>query len=327
MSENLASRRVAVIGAGAMGAGCALTFAVSGFDVALWSRREQSLERARSRVVSDLTSLAGKGLIGCESITRVVGRITTTTGLETAVEGAEFVLESVTEDLEVKRDLFRSLEGLVESDVMLATNTSAISITEIAEACQHRNRVVGTHWWYPPHIIPLVEVVPGAHTDHHTLLYTVDLMREIGKHPVVLKRDAPGFVGSRLQTAMYREAVSIVQSGIADAATVDEVVKFGPGLRWAAVGPCEHLDMIGLDLFLSVCQYLFRHLEDSHGPAPILLEKVAKGELGFKTDGRGFATHTLDDQQAIRERLFEHLVRLTVDAPRVPQDAGNAGTA
>lgn len=166
---------------------------------------------------------------------------------------------------------------------------------------------MGTHFWNPPYLVPLVEVVPGKETSKRTVDVVVQRLESVGMHPVRVKKDAPGFVGNCLQHALWREAVSIVEKGIADAETVDEVVKMGFGMRLPVLGPLENADLVGLDLTLDIHEYLFPHLEDSHQPSPLLKRKVEAGELGFKS-GKGFRTWTPREMEECRLRLLRQLL-------------------
>jgi 3-hydroxybutyryl-CoA dehydrogenase len=199
---------------------------------------------------------------------------------------------------------------------VLATNTSVMSISEIAKPSKNRERMIGAHWWNPPTLIPLVEVVRHDEVADWAAELTMKLMAKIGKRPILVQKDVPGFVANRLQHALWREAISIVERGIADAATVDEAVKAGPGFRLAQLAPLENADMGGLDMTLAIHDYVLKHLEDSHEPSPLLKEKVAKGELGFKTGGKGFQEWTPEQQMALRNDLFEYLCEQTVMAQR-----------
>jgi 3-hydroxybutyryl-CoA dehydrogenase len=299
--------RVAVIGAGMMGQGCAQAFATAGYHVMLQSLEDELFRGVLDRIRSDLVFLAQRGVGAVDEVETTLSRITTTPRLEEALQGADFVLECIFENLEAKRELFRKMEPLVGPEVVLATNTSVIRITEIAQACVRRERVVGTHWWNPAYLVPLVEIIPGEETAEETVRLATDLMERAGKLPVLIKKDAPGFVGNRLLHALYREAIWIVEQGIADAATVDRVFKYGPGMRFPVLAPFEHLDMVGLDLGLAVQSYLLESLEDRHEPSPLLTERVARRELGFKTGGVGFETWTPEEQRALREGLLDHL--------------------
>ncbi len=238
-----------------------------------------------------------------------MARVSTTQDLAEAAADADFVLECVAEDMALKQDTFQKLDQMCKPDAILATNTSVMSPTEIASKSEKRDRIIGTHWWNPPFLIPLVEVVQTAETPEWVIDVTMELHRAIGKRPVHCKKDVPGFIANRLQHALWREALSIVERGIADAATVDESLKYGPGLRLPVLAPCENADMVGLDLTLSIHNYVLKHLEDSHEPSPLLKEKVAKGELGFKTGGVGYQTWTPEEQKALRSRLLTYLTK------------------
>lgn len=302
-------QRIAVIGAGMMGQGCAQAFAMAGYEVRLQSLDDELFRGVRDRIRGDLAFLAERNLGSGDEVERTLSLITTTTELHDALDGADFMLECIFENLEAKRTLFRRIEALVAPDVILATNTSVIRISEIAEACELPGRVVGAHWWNPAYLIPIVEVIPGEKTTEDTVERTTRLMAEAGKLPVLVKKDAPGFVGNRLLHALYREAMYIVEQGIADPATVDLVLKYGPGMRFPVMAPFEHLDMVGLDLGVAVEGYLWPHLADAHEVFPLLADKVASGELGFKTGGVGFHTWTPEEQKAFRENLLDHLAR------------------
>ncbi|MBN2027521.1 MAG: 3-hydroxyacyl-CoA dehydrogenase family protein [Actinobacteria bacterium] len=299
--------RISIIGAGLMGHGIAQVFASCGHAVSLMDIEEGRLEAALASIRDNLASMAERGIVKAGEIDDILARIHTTTRLEEASAGADFVVEAVVEKPDLKRGIFRELDSLCPAETVLATNTSAISITEIAQESSHRERIVGTHFWNPPHLVPLVEVVPGRDSAPWALDRAYGLMHSAGKHPVRVNKDVPGFVGNRLQHALWREAISIVERGIADAETVDEVVKMGFGMRLPVLGPLENADMIGLDLTLQIHDYLLGYIDDSHEPSPLLREKVAAGELGF-TSGRGFKEWTPRDMEACRAELRRHLM-------------------
>ena len=301
--------RVAVIGAGMMGAGVAQVFAAAGHEVALQDVDEQALERAPGTIAGNLTYLGENGLFAADGVEDAVGRVRTTTDLGEATEGADFVIECVFEDLALKQDVFERLDGLCPSSTVLCTNTSVMSIAEIGARTRHKERVVGTHFWNPPYLIPLVEVVRTEDVDDAVVERTMDLLRKAGKHPIDCRKDVPGFVANRLQHALWREAISIVEHGIADAATVDESIRYGPGLRLPILAPMENADMVGLDLTLAIHDYILPHLESSGAPSPLLREKVEAGDLGFKT-GRGFREWSADEADASRRQLVEYLVHV-----------------
>lgn len=299
--------KVAVIGAGLMGHGIAQLFASGGREVRLMDVDGAHLARALDAIRGNLEALAVQGMGREVEVDAVIRRITVTSRLEGALEEADFVVEAVPEDLALKRRLFAEMDALCPPQVVLATNTSVISITEIAGDAAHRERIIGTHFWNPPYLVPLVEVIPGRESAPWAIDRACELLLAAGKHPVRVKRDVPGFVGNRLQHALWREAVSIVERGIADAETVDEVVKMGFGMRLSVLGPLENADMVGLDLTLQIHEYVLRHLESSPEPSPLLREKVKKGELGFAS-GKGFRSWTPRQMGECRARLQRHLL-------------------
>jgi 3-hydroxybutyryl-CoA dehydrogenase len=182
-----------------------------------------------------------------------------------------------------------------------------MSPTEIASKSVHRERIVGAHFWNPAHLIPCVEVVKAKETSEEVFNVTYEVMKKAGKHPVKCLKDVPGFIANRLQHALWREAISIVENGIADAATVDEAIKSAFAVRLPVLGPMENADMVGLDLTLSIHNYVLKAIDSRPGPSPMLEEKVKKGELGFKS-GKGFQTWSPEDIKASRERLNNYLL-------------------
>ena len=301
---------IAVIGAGLMGHGIAQIFAVHGHPVKLMDLDDTVLSNAVESIRSNLALMAQKGIGSQAEIEPAIERISTTTDLKGAVSQAEFVIEAVLEKLDLKQNVFKDLDALCPPDTILATNTSVISITEIAQKSNHRGRVVGTHFWNPPYLIPLVEVIRGDESDQEAVDRTFALLQRVGKHPVRVHKDTPGFVGNRLQQALWREAVSIVEHGIADAATVDECIRYGFGLRLPVLGPLENADMVGTDLTLAIHDYIFKHLEHSPNPSPLLKEIVKQGKLGFKS-GEGFQKWSVEDAEKSRKALVEYLLEVT----------------
>ena len=302
-------KNIAVVGAGLMGHGIAQLFAVNGYDVTMMDLKEEFLSLALKKIQSNLSSMAQHGIGSQDDIKPALLRIKTTLSLKEAASEARFIVEAVSENLGLKQKIFYDLDSLCSPDTILATNTSVISITEIAKETRNKNRILGTHFWNPPYLIPLVEVVRGKETSSETMDTTFDLLKQVGKHPVKVNKDVPGFVGNRLQHALWREAISIVEHGIADASTVDECIKFGFGLRLPVLGPLENADMVGLDLTLAIHEYILKHLESSPKPSPLLREKVERGELGFKT-GRGFFQWSPDQAKESQKKLENYLLEL-----------------
>ncbi len=299
---------VALLGAGMVGHGLALHFAKAGCQVSLYSRTQQTLDKATENIRANLPALLQGQSSVEDEIEKTISRINATRNIDEAVAKAQIVIESVAEDLKVKQDLFKELDQMCPPDVILATNTSVISITAIASKAQNRDRIVGTHFWFPPYLIPLVEVVKGKDTSDETMEITYQFMKETRKHPIKCLKDVPGFVANRLQHALWREAISIVENGIADAATVDDAIKQSFGIRIPVLGPIENADMVGLDLVLAIHNNVLEDLEASPNPSPLLEDKVAKGELGFKSGKGLYDKWTTESMKRTRERLTKHLI-------------------
>ncbi len=300
-------KNVALLGAGMIGHGLALHFAQAGYQVSLYSRTQQTLDKAIDNIKANLSLLLQKPA-DSDDIGKIVGRIKITTDLAKSVANAPMIIESVAEDLKIKQDLFKKLDEMCPPETILATNTSVISISEIASKSKNRKRIVGTHFWFPPYLIPLVEVVKGKDTSDDAMELAYQFMKKAGKYPIKCLKDVPGFVANRLQHALWREAISIVENGIADPATVDDAVKNSFGIRLAVLGPIENADMAGLDLVLAIHNTVLKDLEASPNPSPLLKEKVKKGELGFKS-GKGFYNAwTADDMKRVRGNLLKYLL-------------------
>ena len=301
-------KNISIIGSGMMGHGIAQVFAAQNYNVVLLDVQQELLSKAIDGIRSNLTFLAQRGMGKKKDIEPILRRIRTTLDLKEALSGTQFVIEAVSENLALKQKIFQDLDSLSPPETILATNTSVISITEIAQNARLRERIVGTHFWFPPYLIPLVEVVKGRDTSSETMERTYQLMKNAGKHPIKCMKDVPGFVANRLQHALWREAISIVEHGIADAATVDEAIKNSIGIRLAVLGPIENADMVGLDLTLAIHNTVLKDLEASPHPSPLLKEKVNKGDLGFKS-GKGFYDQwSPEAMKQVREHLLTYLI-------------------
>jgi 3-hydroxybutyryl-CoA dehydrogenase len=216
------------------------------------------------------------------------------------------VFEAAPEKLPLKQEIFAELERLTAPTTILASNSSAIPSTALGAKLAHRERVIGTHFWNPPHLVPLVEVIQNEKTSADTVRRTMELLRDAGRRPVHVKKDIPGFVGNRLQHALKREAIALVASGVCDADTIDEVVKSGFGARMAVLGPMEQSDLVGLDLTLDIQNVLLADLDRSTEPTAFLKDKVAAGKLGMRS-GEGLRKWTPQSAEAVRERLRQFL--------------------
>jgi 3-hydroxybutyryl-CoA dehydrogenase len=295
---NVGSERIGVIGGGLMGHGIAYLLAAAGHDARIF---EPSVE-IRASIPQRVASI--RELLGDEAA--VLARISVHDRIAAAVRDAAFVFEAAPEKLPLKQQIFAELEGLTAPDTILASNSSAIPTTEIGRHLQHRERVIGTHFWNPPHLVPLVEVIQNEKTSETTVARTIALLRGAGKTPVHVRRDIPGFVGNRLQHALKREAIALIAAGVCDAETLDTVVKSGFGARMAVLGPMEQSDLVGLDLTLDISEVLTADLDRTAGPNPFLRAKVAAGKLGMKS-GEGFRKWTPAQADAVRERLRQFL--------------------
>lgn len=302
-------RKIGVVGAGVMGPGIAQIFAQHGYHVSLNSRRQETLSNAINTIKLNLDRFLKHGIVSKDTVERIISRIETSTRLEEAMSEADFVVEAVSEDLNVKRAVFQSLESVCPRNAILATNTSGLSITEISLAINRPERVVGTHFWNPPHIIPLVEVTKGELTSEETLQRTCELMTQVGKIPAKVLKDIPGFIGNRIQHAMYREIFSLLDQKVATAQDIDKVVTLTFGGRLSVLGPLAIADLNGVDLFLKVQKHLLKYLEKSSEPVGILREMVERGDTGMKT-GRGFYTWNTQKIDKVIARRDDGLIRL-----------------
>ena len=296
---------IAVIGAGLMGAGIALVFAAAGHPVALFDALEGARATALPRICDNLRA------VGLDP--GAADAINLHAQLAKAVADADFVIEAAPEDLALKQALFIEIEDAARPTAILASNTSVIPITAIMARLRDKSRALGTHWWNPPYLVPLVEVIRTVDTSDAVIGATLKLLVSVGKTAVEVKKDVPGFIGNRLQHALWREAVSLVADGVCDAKTVDDVVKASFGARLAVLGPLENADLVGTDLTRSIHNYVLPALDRSTAASPYLDRLVETGRLGFKS-GEGFRSWSPQQQAALRERVTNHL-RASFGAP------------
>jgi 3-hydroxybutyryl-CoA dehydrogenase len=301
--------KITVIGAGLMGHGLAQIFAVQGHPVTVFDTNQENLDTVQARIQANLNKMIEHGLQFADEPAQILERVTTSNEMAVACQEAAFVFEAVFEDMALKQQVFAELDRICPSETVLCSNTSVMSITEIASKAKNRERIVGTHFWNPPYLIPLVEVVRTEQVADWCIDATFDLLKAAGKHPVRVHRDVPGFVGNRLQHALWREAFAIIDEGICDPATVDEVINNGFGLRLPILGPVENADMVGLDLTLAIHDYILPHLNAAPTPSTTLRQRLEQGDLGFKS-GQGFLTWSDADIAASRERLVNYLLEV-----------------
>lgn len=311
-----AAGAVIVLGAGLMGVPAGLVFALAGYRVQLIETNPRRRDSAVPRLTGLLDFLVSHDLVEGAAAGQALPRVSVHPAIEEVVTPAvtppALIIETVYEDLEVKRLALAAAERVLTADVLMCSVTSGLSISALGQCLQHPERFCGAHFWNPPHLIPLVEVIYGAHTSDQTVNVICAMLTAVGKKPVVVHRDVPGFIGNRLQHALQREAMAIVSAGIASAADVDQVVTQGFGRRLGVVGPLAICDLAGLDLVLDVDSYLLRDLDASPEPSPLLARLVEQGKLGVRTL-EGFHRWTQEEVTATLGRRDAALIRALQD--------------
>ncbi|ONI37947.1 3-hydroxyacyl-CoA dehydrogenase [Candidatus Epulonipiscium fishelsonii] len=295
---------ITVVGSGLMGNALAQVFA-SIYPVKVLAVVDEDDYYAPVKMNFDIMIAAGAATK--EEKENVISRITYTKDKTEAYSDADFIIECVPEIMELKQKVLAEIENYCKVDTILATNTSVMSVTEIASLCKHKERVLGAHFWNPGHLIPLVEVVKTEYADDKYIDMTMELLKKVGKKPILCKKDVPGFVANRLQHALWREAFYMVENGIADAKTVDDACKYGPGLRWPVLGPMENSDMVSIQLSYNIHNYILKYLADNHEPSKCLSEMLEKGDNGFST-GKGWQEWTAEEIVESNKNLREHLI-------------------
>ena len=305
-------RNIAVLGLGTMGHGIAQAFAVGGCRVRGYDQSAEVRGSVAGRIEHNLRTAARAGFGEEGAIGPALARFRVCETEAEALQGAEFVVEAVAEDLEVKRRLFNRIEPQVSAETVLASNTSSFPISELAGDLSRPQRALITHWFNPPHIVPLVEVVPGERTGAEAVQATLALLGQVGKSPVQLKKEVPGFLVNRIQIAMLREILDLLDRGVADPEEIDRAVKSSIGFRLAAIGPLEVIDFAGLDVTASVFENLVADVRsDRQLPAP-LEQAVRSGRFGVKS-GEGiyrYTPETAQERVSERDRRFLALLRL-----------------
>ncbi|MCD7981249.1 MAG: 3-hydroxyacyl-CoA dehydrogenase family protein [Clostridiales bacterium] len=307
-----------VCGSGMMGAAIAQILAsIDGAQVTILRSSNRGAD-PREKVRSNMKQLVEKGVVTPAYVDELVAKIDIAFDDE-AVKDGELFIECVPEVMELKQDLFARLEKTVSEKAIFCTNTSVMSPTEISEKCEHKERICGTHFWNPAFLIPLVEVVKTEYTTDEVINTVMEVMTAAGKQPCLCKKDVPGFIANRMQHALWREAVAIVNDGIADAATVDLACKTSFGLRLPYLPPLVNSDMVGTQLTYNIHSYVLEHLADNHEPSPILKDMIDKGELGFRAEPdengvyHGFMDYTKDQISEINNGLNEYLIKMLYD--------------
>jgi 3-hydroxybutyryl-CoA dehydrogenase len=302
------NERIAVVGAGLMGTSIALDWARAGHEVATYDA-----DPARARTVAERgqeigSDLVRGGVITADELAAAVGRLAPTTDLGEALEGVAYVAEAILEDLAAKQALFSELDALCPPEVILASNTSALMPSALASPTRHPERVIVVHYFNPAHLIPVVEVVLGPHTSEETLSRATAMLRQAGKTSAVLRKEVPGFIANRLQAALLREALQLVEDGVTSLEDLDAVVSMGFGRRLAAFGPFAVVDLNGLDVWQAIMANLSPILSSASEPSPLLAERAGRGELGLKS-GQGFYAWSPEAGRAALARRDAELLR------------------
>ncbi len=301
-----AARTIAVIGNGIIGHGIAEIFAGAGWRVRLIGRDPASLSAARRRIAASLKLFVANRLITESGRKAALARIKTTTKLDDA-KNAELVIEAVPDDMALKRAIFGRLDRICAADAILASSSGHL-VSELVDEVSHRERVVATHFWYPPQLIPLVEICAGPETAPDIVPRICAILRAIGKEPVVIDREVPGFIGNRIQFAALREAWALFAAGIASAEAIDAVVRNSIGRRLGVTGPIESADLGGLDTMVAFARFLQPHLDASPLPPPALENLVAAGHRGLAS-GRGVYDWSKRDGAALLDGRKAELFR------------------
>ena len=300
---------IAAIGAGLIGHSVSMEFALAGYDVRLNSRSQESLQRGLARIQETLRGLIEAGVVSGEQAGLVPSRISTSVDLKETVECADVVIENVYEDLDLKRRIFKEIDTWSPKRTILVSGTSTLSLSELASATGRPDKVLLANYANPPHLVPSVEVLRNGATSDETVATVSDLLKKVGKRPVVIQQEVPGFVANRLQMALTREALSLVERGIVSPQDIDTIIKNGIGRRWAVAGVFEVWDLAGWDLIAEMASWLYPDLDSSLGLPDMLRDKVESGELGVKS-GKGFYDWTPESADAVRQRIAHALVEI-----------------
>ncbi len=298
---------VIIIGSGLMGSGIAACSALAGNKTVLVDINPDQLERGLAAAKANIGELLANGLADEAGAMKARELISVSSGYEAYSRSASMVIEAVVENLEVKQKLFARLDQVFPPEVPLLSNTSGLRITDIALLTEHPERTVTTHFWFPGHLVPLVEVVVGDRTDTEIASAVRDTLKSWGKAAVLVKRDLPGQLANRILQAVIREAVNIVEIGLADPEDIDTAVKMGMGIRMPVWGPLEHIEAAGLDLCLNVQRTVLPEISSRTTPSPVMETLVEEGNLGYKT-GSGFYDWSVKDMDELAKRRNDFII-------------------
>ncbi|MCM3088976.1 3-hydroxyacyl-CoA dehydrogenase NAD-binding domain-containing protein [Bhargavaea ginsengi] len=306
---------LSIIGSGTMGHSIALNAAWRDMDVRMYATNEEDIRRAEQGIVQKLRTMADNGLFSLDEAAAIRKKITISDQLETVVDGATFVIEAIPENLELKQQFYSRLEELIGQETILASNTSGLQPSDLAAGLLHPGRFVVTHFWNPAHLVPLVEVVGGKQTSDATIERAMELMYAMQKKPIVVKQEIQGFIGNRLQYALFREAQALLDAGVADKEDIDAAVTYSIGRRLPVTGPLMSADFGGLDVFKSISDYLFSDLSTLKASGKTLDSLAGSGKLGVKS-GEGFYDWSGNRSGEIAEERENMLIRFLKDDER-----------
>ncbi|MFJ8245049.1 3-hydroxyacyl-CoA dehydrogenase family protein [Peribacillus asahii] len=294
-------KNIAIIGSGVMGSSIAQSFAASGYSVTINDLNEELLQKSKNRISENLTLTVEEVGLDEEQKQSDLANIYYTTDLEEAVKEADFIIEAIPEVIEWKWELYEKLERIMKADAIVASNTSTFPISRLMEKASFAERMIITHFFNPGHLVPLVEIVKHPQTKEMVVDATLDLIRKIGKSPILLKKEISGFIANRLQTALMREAFYLLKEDVASARDIDTAITAGPGFRWAFTGPIEIADFGGLDTWQRVFENVAPDLDRSVEAPEIIRELVEQGKLGTKS-GEGIYQY---DDMLVSQKLNE----------------------
>jgi 3-hydroxybutyryl-CoA dehydrogenase len=292
-----------------MGHGIAQVFAQVGHEVRLTDQLEKALESGMLKVQANLAVLVQMGMLTENQSQEIYSRIHPSKEMAKAFEDVEFVTEAVYENLNLKKEIFKTLDAVLPDNVILASNTSGLDITELASEVKDPGRVIGANWWNPPNIVPLVEIMRGERTSEETVKRTREILTSVGKKPILISKPSPGFVGNRLQIALLREALSLLQNGVASVEDIDTAVRYGLGIRYATMGPFKVADLGGLDVFHHLAQELYKDLDCSEEPQAILSKLVNSQKIGLKA-GSGFYEYPKEEAGLVLAERDRSLLKI-----------------
>lgn len=303
-------KKVGVSGGGTMGSGIAQIFAQHGYEVVVTDIAEKFLENTKRIISLNQKTLINEGLLTEEDADKALKHISYTTD-KNVFKDVDLIVEAIIEKMDIKQNYWLEVENIAREDCIFATNTSGLSINAICSKLNNKKRFIGMHWWNPPHIIPLIELIKADDTSDETVQVLKELVDKIGKESVVVLKDVNGFIGNRIQFSVYREALKIVEEGIATIEDVDKAMKYGPGFRYPVLGPFETADLGGLDTFYYISSYLFNELSDVKEPTKLQQEMMDNNNLGVKT-GKGWYDYSEgkgDEAMARRDKNFYKMLK------------------